>query len=87
MQFGAERRSNHVRRVGMVVGLVMGAVVMLTVGLVLGANTQYASAAGVDAVSQSFRRSFAARPAASHARAKRDRRAHLWHGYAAAEGR
>jgi hypothetical protein len=48
VQFGAARRASHLRRFGMVVGLAMGAVIMLTVGLVLGVNTRYASAEGLD---------------------------------------
>src|SRR6185436_15721604 len=37
-------RTSRTRRLGMVIGLAMGAVVTLTIGLVLGASTGYASA-------------------------------------------
>ena len=44
-QFGHSRRT---RRLGMVIGMAAGAVVMLTIGLVLGVRTGYASAEGLD---------------------------------------
>ena len=46
MQFGHAR---HARRLGMVIGVTSGAVVMLTIGLVLGVRTGYASAESLDA--------------------------------------
>lgn len=45
-QFGLGRRT---RRLGMMIGMAAGAVVMLTIGLVLGVRTGYASAEGLDA--------------------------------------
>lgn len=45
-QFG---RAQRTRRLGMVIGMAAGAVVMLTVGMVLGVRTGYASAEGLDA--------------------------------------
>jgi uncharacterized membrane protein YgcG len=48
-QFGASRNTN-VRRLGTVIGLTMGGVVMLTIGLVLGAGTSSASAEVADGV-------------------------------------
>jgi hypothetical protein len=47
-QFEPPRRGGA-RRVGMVIGVAAGAVVILTIGLVLGASTGYASAEAVDA--------------------------------------
>ena len=44
-QFGHSRRT---RRLGMMIGMAAGAVVMLTIGLVLGVRTGYASAEGLD---------------------------------------
>jgi hypothetical protein len=45
-QFG---RSQRTRRLGMVIGLAAGAVMMLTVGMILGVRTGYASAESLDA--------------------------------------
>src|SRR5438552_283515 len=43
-QFEPAARTSRTRRLGMVIGLAMGAVITLTIGLVLGASTGYASA-------------------------------------------
>ena len=42
-------RSANTRRLGMAIGLAMGGLVTLSIGLVLGARTGYASAAVLDA--------------------------------------
>jgi hypothetical protein len=43
------RHAQRTRRLGMVIGMAAGAVVMLTVGMILGVRTGYASAEGLDA--------------------------------------